>query len=379
MLDPAGSRAAAARPPRRKRRHAAPQRVTGRTPRLVALIPAHNEQNRIDAAVRGLREQTRPPDAIVVVADNCTDGTADMAQWLDADVFHTRDNSHRKPGALNQAIAWLLPHLDDQDLLLVQDAGTVLNPWFVETAIDAFSPKVGAVGGVPHGGEGGGLLGLLQRMELHRHAWEIEHTGGRARVLAGTGTVFRARVLRQIRTARRVGLVGGRDGDGYYSLTSPAGNDEITKAVKTLGYRALSPAGCTLTTEVMTTFPALWHQRLRRRRGALENLRAYGWTRVTVRQLLRQSAAALGTLSLLAYLAFMALTFTTSPFWIAVGAALVLARTIPVHRAGPRAFLLAALLVPEAAYAVFRHAADVTALWSVLVPGKQRNAIGAER
>jgi hypothetical protein len=37
-------------------------------PRLVALIPAHNEEERVGDAIRALREQTLPPDLIVVVA-----------------------------------------------------------------------------------------------------------------------------------------------------------------------------------------------------------------------------------------------------------------------------------------------------------------------
>lgn len=176
----------------------------------------------------------------MVVADNCTDDTAAVAMAHGAQVFHTQGNTHRKAGALNQAIAWMLPHLDDRDLLLVQDADTVLNPWFAETALATFNRKVGAVGGVFYGEEGGGFLGLLQRMEFHRYAWELERTGGKAQVLTGTGTMFRARVLREVRAARRAGVIGG--GASYYSLASLTEDDEMTKAVKTLGYRAMSPA-----------------------------------------------------------------------------------------------------------------------------------------
>ena len=268
--------------PQRRRRHA-PSRAhavddfSGGTPRLVVLIPAHNEQDRIAEAIEGMWAQTRRPDLIVVVADNCTDATADIAYEHGADVFHTHGNTHKKAGALNQAIAWVLPHLADRDLVLVQDADTVLNPWFAETAVGTFNRKVGAVGGVFYGEEGGGLLGLLQRMEFHRYAWEIDRTGGEASVLTGTGTMFRARVLREVRAARRSGRIGG--GADYYSLASLTEDDEITKAVKTLGYRTMSPSGCSVTTEVMTTLPKLWHQRLRWQRGALENLRDYGWTR----------------------------------------------------------------------------------------------------
>lgn len=352
-----------------RREHAADESAEA-APRLVVLIPAHNEQDRIADAIEGLRRQTTPPDIVVTVADNCTDGTADVAARHGAEVFRTQDNTYKKAGALNQAIAWILPHLDDRDLVLVQDADTVLTPEFVETAAATFNRKVGAVGGVFYGEQGGGLLGLLQRMEFQRYAWEIERTGGKAQVLTGTGTMFRARVLREVRAARRSGLIGG--GTDFYSLASLTEDDEMTKAVKTLGYRTMSPAGCAVTTEVMTTLPKLWHQRLRWQRGALENLRDYGWTKVTARYFVQQFLMGFGALSFLLYLVFMACTLSTygwpglSPFWTAIGAIFVLEKVVSVRRAGRRAVLIAALMVPEMLYDLFQHAVYFTSLWGLL-------------
>ncbi|MEV6012623.1 glycosyltransferase family 2 protein [Streptomyces sp. NPDC051976] len=336
---------------------------------MVVLIPAHNEEDRIGAAIEGLYAQTWRPDLVVVVADNCTDATEETARGRGAEVFRTAGNTHKKAGALNQAIAWVLPHLADHDLVLVQDADTVLEPDFVETATGTFNRKVGAVGGVFYGEQGGGLLGLLQRMEFHRYAWEIERNGGKASVLTGTGTMFRARVLREIRAARRAGRIGG--GDSYYSLASLTEDDEITKAVKTLGYRTMSPAECAVTTEVMTTLPKLWHQRMRWQRGALENLRDYGWTRVTARYFLQQFMMGFGALSFAVYLAFMALTLTTygwpglSPFWTAIGLIFLAEKVVSVRRAGPRAVVVAVLMVPEMLYDLFQHAVYFVSLWGL--------------
>lgn len=351
-----------------RRAHAASD-FTGGRPRLVVLIPAHNEEDRIGAAIEGLYAQTWRPDLVVVVADNCTDATEETARGWGAEVFRTEGNTHKKAGALNQAIAWVLPHLADHDLVLVQDADTVLDPDFVETATGTFNRKVGAVGGVFYGEQGGGLLGLLQRMEFHRYAWEIERNGGKASVLTGTGTMFRARVLREIRAARRAGRIGG--GDSYYSLASLTEDDEITKAVKTLGYRTMSPAECAVTTEVMTTLPKLWHQRMRWQRGALENLRDYGWTRVTARYFLQQFMMGFGALSFAVYLAFMALTLTTygwpglSPFWTAIGLIFLTEKVVSVRRAGPRAVVVAVLMVPEMLYDLFQHAVYFVSLWGL--------------
>ncbi|MER5602890.1 glycosyltransferase family 2 protein [Streptomyces sp. NPDC002265] len=370
--DPAARASATGSPTGRhgaRRAHAAHEEPAD-SPRLAVLIPAHNEQDRIADAIDGLWRQNRRPDLIVVVADNCTDDTAAVATAHGAQVFHTRGNTHKKAGALNQAIAWMLPHLDDRDLLLVQDADTVLNPWFTETAVATFNRKVGAVGGVFYGEEGGGLLGLLQRMEFHRYAWELDRTGGRAQVLTGTGTMFRARVLREVRAARRAGTIGG--GNSYYSLASLTEDDEMTKAVKTLGYRAMSPAGCAVVTEVMPTLRKLWHQRLRWQRGALENLRDYGWTRVTARYFVQQFLMGFGALSFLVYLTFMTMSTAIyglpglSPFWTSIGLVFVVEKTVSVRRAGPKALLVALLMVPEMLYDLFQHAVYFSSLWGLL-------------
>ena len=65
---------------------------------ILALLPAHNEQSTIAAAIRSLQEQTAPPERIVVVADNCTDSTADVARSYRAEVFTPRRTRRRRPG-----------------------------------------------------------------------------------------------------------------------------------------------------------------------------------------------------------------------------------------------------------------------------------------
>ena len=47
---------------------------------VVALIPAHDEEHQIAEAIRSLHEQEAPPDLVVVVADNCRDDTARIAE-----------------------------------------------------------------------------------------------------------------------------------------------------------------------------------------------------------------------------------------------------------------------------------------------------------
>ncbi|MGW2369635.1 glycosyltransferase family 2 protein, partial [Streptomyces sp. NPDC001667] len=175
---------------------------TGRAPRIVALIPAHNEAERIAASLAALYRQERPPHRVVVVADNCTDATPQIARANGATVIASRENRHKKAGALNQALDSVLHELTATDFVLVQDADTVLQPSFVASAIEAMDRTVGAVGGIFYGEHGGGLLGALQRIEFHRYAREIARRGYRADVLTGTATLFRVRTLRELKAAR---------------------------------------------------------------------------------------------------------------------------------------------------------------------------------
>ena len=46
-----------------------------KTAKVVVVVPAHNEQESIARTIKALLGQTRQPDRIVVVADNCTDRT----------------------------------------------------------------------------------------------------------------------------------------------------------------------------------------------------------------------------------------------------------------------------------------------------------------
>ena len=149
-----------------------PDREAERTPlRLTALVPAHDEALTIAATLDSLQSQTRPPDRIVVVADNCTDDTAEIARKHGAEVFTSVNNTHKKAGALNQALSGMFDHIDIRDVVLVMDADSVLVPEFLQTAMERLEadPDLMAVGGVFYGERGSGLIGQLQRNEYTRY------------------------------------------------------------------------------------------------------------------------------------------------------------------------------------------------------------------
>ncbi|MFH8491261.1 glycosyltransferase family 2 protein [Streptomyces longisporoflavus] len=348
---------------RSRPRHARP---AWSAPRIVVLIPAHDEEDRLPAAIAALHAQTRRPDTVTVIADNCTDRTARVAADAGALVLLTSGNTDKKAGALNQGLNFLMPTLREHDLVLVQDADTVIGPEFLAHASTALHGRAGAVGGIFYGDTGGGLLGTLQRIEFHRYAREISRRKYRADVLTGTATLFRVATLQHLKEARRDGRLPG--GDSYYCPASLTEDDEITKAVRTLGYRTLSPAGCAVTTEVMPSLGKLWHQRVRWQRGALENLRLYGLTPVTWPYFLRQIAMGLSVLALLLYLVFTVWMVirgvpAISPLWVAVGTLFIAEKIVTARGAGIRCQLLAATLVVELVYDLFQHAVYLRCLY----------------
>ncbi|SDT00838.1 glycosyltransferase family 2 protein [Jiangella sp. DSM 45060] len=332
--------------------------------RITVLIPAHNEEHRIGAALDSLRAQSRRPDHVVVVADNCTDATVEVARaHRRVEVVETAGNTHKKAGALNQVLAELLARLRPTDLVLVMDADSTLTPRFVEVAAETLQADdgVGAVGGIFLGEPGAGLLGDLQRSEYARYQRQIGRRGGDALVLTGTATLHRVDVLRRLQSRR--GQV--------YDTAALTEDNEITLAIKTMGLRCVSPRDCVVVTEVMPSWRDLWRQRLRWQRGALENLRAYGLTRVTLPYALQQAGMAFGVLAMWLYLAFTAYLVATGrfgfhPLWTAIGLVFVAERVVTVWHAGVRARLLAAPLVIEWAYDLFLQAVLIRSALDVL-------------
>ncbi|GAA3538676.1 glycosyltransferase [Nocardioides daeguensis] len=344
---------------------------------LTVLVPAHNEAAGIGATLRSLAGQSRPPERIIVVADNCTDDTVAIARQCGAEVIESVENRHKKAGALNQALAKILPGQGENDLVMVMDADTVLDDGFLASVVRRMTDDraLMAIGGLFYGEEGKGLIGQFQRNEYTRYARDLRRRRGRVFVLTGTATAFRPRALRTV-AAERGKLLPGVPGDVYDTVVLTEDN-EITLALKSLGGLILSPADCTVVTEVMPTWRSLWVQRLRWQRGALENLGEYGMRPSTFRYWAQQLGIGYGVIALFAYLflmTVMALSFDSwvwFPFWLGTGVVFTIERVVTVWRGGWKARLLAATLFPELFYALFL---DIVYLKGIVDMSIGRNA-----
>lgn len=360
--------------------------------RITALIPAYNSADCIQRTVTNLWcAQTRRPDRIIVVANNCTDDTAELVRKTAANlgtqaihVIEFPDNPHKKSGALNFALEKILPSMDTGDLLLVQDDDTIPDPEFIEHAmrrLAATRNRADAVGPVFYGRPGGGLLGLLQRNEYIRFADTAAARKGKdVIVLSGTAAMFRADALQAVSRAMRNGRF---DGEGYlYNIHSQTEDHYLTMVLHTMGFRTVAPPECRVVTDVMTSVKALWHQRIRWQHGTIDDLRSFGWTAVTREAIVRQAATALLIIFTLLYPAWLAMQMyqhgpgVINParnwFWFALAAFVILERVTSVRDGGWRSMLVAALIIPEWLYDTFRQVVFVTALYKSIKGGVTR-------
>lgn len=116
--------------PRRRARSA--DATTRPTPRVAVVVPAHDEEAVIGSTVRHLFGRLRSSDRILVVADNCSDATAEAARKAGADVAERFDSVRRGKGfALAHAFEVLAENPPDVVFILDADCrtapGTVRN------------------------------------------------------------------------------------------------------------------------------------------------------------------------------------------------------------------------------------------------------------
>ncbi len=99
----------------------------GRRPRVGILIPAHNEEAVIAATLGTLAPQIEPGDRLLVVADNCTDGTAAIAREFGAQVVERTDSERCGKGyALDFGVREM--DRDPPEVVIVIDADCEASP-----------------------------------------------------------------------------------------------------------------------------------------------------------------------------------------------------------------------------------------------------------
>ena len=104
--------------------------------RFMAIIPAHNEESVIGNLIESLKKQDYPKELydIYVIADNCTDKTAQIARDLGAIVYERFDEENKTKGhALNWFLGQKIEENAPYDAFCVFDADNIVDEKFIKS------------------------------------------------------------------------------------------------------------------------------------------------------------------------------------------------------------------------------------------------------
>lgn len=173
--------------------------------RMAVLIPAHNEERVIAPLIDSLNAQDYPARAVdfFVVADNCTDGTAEVARAHGAEAFERQTAGASSKGA---ALAWLWSVLAERrsrfDAVVVLDADNLADPGFLAALDDQLGRGAPVVQGVrrsknPEHSPASALDTLAEAIN-HQVLAAGRHFWGLTALLSGSGVAFRREVFERL-------------------------------------------------------------------------------------------------------------------------------------------------------------------------------------
>jgi len=120
---------------------------------FLVLIPAHNEELTIGRCLAAIEADRRPRDRVLVVADRCTDRTAEIARACECEVLERGKDEEPGRAAARQAgleyargLAW--------DAVVMLDADSVIEPGFFPACERALATGADAVQGRSESGRG---------------------------------------------------------------------------------------------------------------------------------------------------------------------------------------------------------------------------------
>lgn len=249
--------------------HKKKETAAGKLHRYAVLIAARNEETVIGNLIDSLNAQNYPRDLlhIYVVADHCTDHTAEVAKAHGATVFQRFDESHRGKG---YALHYLLNCIDPKekssiDGYLIFDADNIVDENYVCEINKTFSQGfeiITSYRNTKNYGDnwisaGYGLWFLREARYLN----QPRNILGSSCAVSGTGFLISARILEEC------------GGWNYYLLTEDIEftADRITSGEK-IGYCPTA----VFYDEQPQSFRQSVTQRLRWARGYLQVLRKYG-------------------------------------------------------------------------------------------------------
>ncbi len=172
--------------------------------RFVIVVPAHNEEAMIEETVKGLLLQTETGERfeVIVVADNCTDATAELAEKAGAKVLVRENPDLRAKGyALDHAFQHVLAD-PEVDAVVIVDADSQLKPGSLSTFGNAIRSGAQAIQGryaVRNPNDGWRTLLMAVAMGAYN---DVRSRGreslGLSCGLLGNGMCFTSRLLNEV-------------------------------------------------------------------------------------------------------------------------------------------------------------------------------------
>lgn len=238
--------------------------------KMAVMICARNEEKVIGDLIESLHNQTYDLSKITifVMADNCTDSTADVARSMGA-VVYTRFN--KEFIGKGYALAALREHIKEDfpegfDAYFVFDADNILAPDYIEqmnrTLCEGHDVATSYRNSKNYGDSwisAGYALWFLRETRYLNHARYILKTSC---AVSGTGFMFSRKVAEEIDTWP------------FHTLT-----EDIEFSVSQIlsGRKIAFCPDAELFDEQPVTFRQSWNQRLRWARGGLQVFTGYGW------------------------------------------------------------------------------------------------------
>ncbi|MFF5230200.1 bifunctional polysaccharide deacetylase/glycosyltransferase family 2 protein [Dactylosporangium sp. NPDC000521] len=220
------------------------------------IVPAYNEKEGIEAAVRSLAGGDHPGGIeVVVVDDGSTDDTAALVEALRLpNVRVVRVPNGGKPNALNVGVA-----MAQHDLIVMVDGDTVFEPDSIRHLVQPFAdPSVGAVAGNVKVGNRRSIVARWQHIEyvigfnLDRRLYDILRC---MPTIPGAIGAFRREALQDI---------------GGISHDTLAEDTDATMALCRTGWRVVYEERARAWTEAPATLRQLWLQRYRWSYGTMQ-------------------------------------------------------------------------------------------------------------
>ena len=219
------------------------------------VVPAYNEKEGIEAAVRSLATSNYPMVEVIVVDDGSSDNTAEIAEGLGfANVRVVRVPNGGKPAALNIGTAWARA-----DVIVMVDGDTIFEPDSVYELVQPFAdPRVGGVAGNVKVGNRQSIVARWQHIEyvigfnLDRRMYDILQC---MPTIPGAIGAFRREALNDV---------------GGVSHETLAEDTDLTIAMGRAGWRVVYEEKARAWTEAPSTIQQLWKQRYRWSYGTMQ-------------------------------------------------------------------------------------------------------------